>query len=225
MLSRRVLPSMRQLAGPSGSAFSIPRSGSVGGYTSVSKTEIPGSTPGPQRHPHLNPAERPCPASRSRQGALGARTSTGGANPSNPSVAIPLPAIDGRGVLEQTTARRSDAPILLKSGRVFGRGLEAIRPVIRGARDPAATPRAPHSLSSEPSAVRVERHAASRRAISVSPIAVHSISSLSFTAKTDQPPSTSRRAASRTIGVSFGHPHDGRRRFPLVEKRRVEARG
>jgi hypothetical protein len=90
-----------------------------------------------------------------------------------------------------------------------------------------AQPGAPRDHSAEPSSVSIKgRSDAHRRAIAVSPIAVHSNSSLSFTAKTDQPPSTSRRAASKTIKIiSFNRPQDARRRFLNVEKAGVERRG
>lgn len=139
--------------------------------------------------------ERPCPASRSRQGALAARHPPGeGANPSNPSalLSLPLVALNGRGVFERTAVRRSDAPSL--RGETV-----AIRGLRRSGLDFSlgnGEPAPPRTYSSEPSAIRIERHAANRRAISVSPIRRHSVSHLlSFAAAPAAPARLSARTA------------------------------
>jgi hypothetical protein len=74
--------------------------------------------------------------------------------------------------------------------------------------------------SAEPSALRVQRRSANRRAACVSPITVQASfsPSFSFAAMTVQPPSKVHRAAKIIEVSSFNRPQDGRRSFRDVQK-------
>jgi hypothetical protein len=147
----------------------------------------------------------------------------------HPSTLVPpLRALMARGGMRADGCLRALSPCRPDSFR--GETVGAVRALRRLGTSFSlgnAQPGAPRDHSAEPSSVSIKgRSDAHRRAIAVSPIAVHSNSSLSFTAKTDQPPSTSRRAASKTIKIiSFNRPQDARRRFLNVEKAGVERRG
>jgi hypothetical protein len=164
-----------------------------------------------------------CGAHTTRRRTGESRTSVGRPNP---LVLVPsLRGLTARAGMLLTTARRAPGPYPFRSETVGA--VRALRRYAGSFSLGNAQPGTLRSHSAEPSAIRVQRRSARRRAACVSPITVHASrsSSFSFAAMTAQPPSTVRRAA-KIITSSFNRPQDGRRSLecpPMIHGDRSNA--
>jgi hypothetical protein len=143
--------------------------------------------------------------------------------------ALPLPGRPvARGGMSRRAPLRSLSPCRPDSHRSESVGaVRALRRIRASFALRKGQPGPLRSHSAEPSSIGRDRHPASRRTISVSAILIHSKSPSSFAATTDQPPSSSRLAASKIIEVaSFNRPQDGRRSLecpPMIRGDRSNA--